>query len=228
MRPCFDFGWIEAKHYFRWVSKKVSSNSIMTPQKFKEKWTDIKFPLVPLEPSRLQQFNLSESSIEFLIQSGFPKYADPNLSFIDNSDKKYNGISKINELFELFDKSSDYEKYVLIGYCNDGNVIAINTDEHDQIEELDNGDLFTPNFFNSSLNSLAGFLIIYRDFVNSVLSDKDPNDGMQLFNFTDTQFETLKEIMLHIDERAVMTDGFWKGELEGLLSNREQYFSFRS
>ena len=204
--------------------ENVGSNSIMTSQKFKESWTSAEFPLVPLTPCRLERFKLSKSSLEFLTQAGFPKYGGPDLSFVNDSDEKFEGISKVTEIYDLFDKTTDYEKYIVIGYCNDGNIIAINTDKYDQLEELDHGDLFAPNFFNSSLNSLAAFLVLYRDFENSVLVDKDPDDGMLFFNFTDSQFETLRELMLQIDERAVMTEGFWKNELDGMLSTREEYF----
>ena len=196
----------------------------MTPQKFRNNWTNIEHRLSPLASKRLERFNLSKSAFDFLNIAGLPTYAEPNLSFAKDIDDEFYGINKLTELYDLFDRKADYEKYVVIGSCHDGNVIAINTDKNDQIEELDHEDFFSSKFFNTSINLLADFLILYRDFEISVWVGKDPKDGMQFFNFTDTQFETLQEIMLNVDERALITDGFWKSELNGLLSNRQEYF----
>lgn len=196
----------------------------MTPQKFKDSWTNIDNPLSPLIPSRLDRFNLSKSAFDFLTIAGLPTYCEPNLNFANDSDDKFDGINKLNEVYDLFDKTVDYEKYVIIGSCHDGNVIAINTDNNDEIEELEHEDFFSSKFFNSSINLLADFLILYRDFENAVWVGKDQKDNMQFFNFTDDQFETLKEIMLHIDEKAITIDGFWKSELNALLSIRQEYF----
>ncbi len=196
----------------------------MTPQKFKDGWTNIEHSLSPLTPERLNRFHFSKSTFDFLTIAGLPTYCEPNLSFANDTNDKFYGINKLNEVYDLFDRKADYEKFVIIGSCHDGNVIAINTDENDEIEELEHEDLFSSTFFNSSINLLADFLILYRDFENSIWVDKDRKDTMQFFNFTDNQFETLREIMLHIDEKAVLNDGFWKSELEGLLSIREKYF----
>ena len=202
----------------------VACNSTMTPQKFKDNWTNIDNPLSPLTPNRLDRFNLSKSTFDFLTIAGLPSYCEPNLSFAKDIDDQFYGVNKLNEVYDLFDRKADYEKFVIIGSCHDGNVIAINTDKNDEVEELDHEDLFRSNFFNSSINLLSDFLILYRDFENSVWVGKDRKDNMQFFNFTDGQFETLKEIMLHVDEKALTKDGFWKTELDCLLSIRQQYF----
>jgi hypothetical protein len=196
----------------------------MTPQKFKDSWTNIDHPLSPLTPERLKRFNLSKSTFGFLSIAGLPTYCQPHLSFAKNIDDKFYGINKLNEVYDLFDRKTEFEKFVIIGSCHDGNVIAINTDKNDQVEELEHEDFFSSTFFNSSINLLADFLILYRDFENAVWIGKDPKDNMQFFNFTDSQFETLREIMLHLDEKAVITDGFWKAELECLLTIRQEHF----
>jgi len=196
----------------------------MTPQEFKNIWIDADNPLSPISPARLARFSLSNSTLVFLTIAGLPGFAGPNLSFVNDTDDIIYGINKLTEQYDLFDRKADFEKYIVIGSCRDGDPIAINTDKDDQVEELDHEDFFSSKFFNASINSLGAFLILFRDFERSVLMDKDPNDRSQLFNFTNIQFENLKTAMRSVDVRAVTEDGFWKDELEIILSIRKEYF----
>jgi len=79
-------------------------------------------------------------------------------------------------------------------------------------------------YFNSSVETLADFLILYRDFEKEVLQGKDPNDNFQCYNFTDDQFERLKSKMYSVDSGAVTERGFWKEELELMLIFRQENF----
>ena len=72
---------------------------------------------------------------------------------------------------------------------------------------------------------MADFLILYRDFETEVLHGKDPDDNFQCFNFTDEQFERLKSKMYSIDSNALTERGFWKEELEIMLSIRQEKFA---
>ncbi len=79
--------------------------------------------------------------------------------------------------------------------------------------------------FNSSIDTMADFLILYRDFEAEVLQGKDPDDNFQCFNFSDKQFERLKIKMYAIDSKALTERGFWKEELEIMLSIRKEKFA---
>ena len=69
---------------------------------------------------------------------------------------------------------------------------------------------------------MAQFLKIYRDFNESLLAENG-DDAVMDSNFSDEQFEKLKEDFINSDSKAVNQEGFWKEELEMLLGNREHY-----
>ena len=202
----------------------VACNSIMTPQDFKNSWTNIDEPLSPLTKTRLDKFNLLKPTVDFLTQAGLPIYCEPNLSFANDTDDIVYGINKLTEQFDFEGDKEKYEKYIVVGSCRDGDAIAIDTSDKDKIVELDHEDLFSSKYLNSSINTLADFIILYRDFENDVLLDKYQTDNFQSFNFTDKQFENLKQKMLAVDKNAITENGFWKDELEIILSLRQEYF----
>ena len=196
----------------------------MTPHEFKNSWTNIDEPLSPLTSLRLDRLNLSQSTIDFLTVAGLPIYCEPNLSFANDTDDLVYGINKLTEQFDFEDDEEKYDKYIVIGACRDGDAIAVDTNDNDKIVELDHEDLFSSMYFNSSIETLAAFLIMYRDFETEVLKDKHPDDNFQCFNFTDEQFEVLKSKMFLIDNRAIVETGFWKEELEIMLSLRQEKY----
>jgi len=155
----------------------------MAPYEFKNIWTANGEILTPLTLSQLPKYNLSKDTIDFLSLAGLPNYAAPNLSFASNTDNNISGIFKLTEQCDYL--GTEYEKYIAIGYCRDGDIIAIDTNDNDKIKQLDHEDLFSEQFFNSSIKAFAEFLTIYRDF------DRSFNN----FYFTDEQFRIMKEKM---------------------------------
>jgi hypothetical protein len=202
----------------------INYDNQMTPHKFKDNWTNANEPLSPLSFEILNRFGLSKLTVDFLTIAGLPIYAEPNLSFVNETNDIYYGINLLTERYDFFDKKKDFEKYVVIGSCRDGDVIAINREKDDIIEQLDHEDFFSSTYFNSSIEILADFLILYRDFEASVLVGKDHEDNLQCFNFTNEQFDKLKNNMLLIDSKAITERGFWKEEFEIMLSLREEYY----
>lgn len=196
----------------------------MTPYDFKNTWTSTDEPLSPLSQTRLDRFNLLQSTADFLIQAGLPVYCEPNLSFANDTDDIVYGINKLTEQYDFEAAKEKYDKYIVIGSCHDGDAIAIDTSDNDKIVELDHEDLFSSMYFNSSIAALANFLVLYRDFEEEVLQDKDPDDNFQCFNFTDQQFDQLKSKMLSVDSKAITERSFWKEELEIMLSIRQEKF----
>jgi hypothetical protein len=196
----------------------------MSPQAFKNSWTNINEPLSPIKRSRIERFQLSQPTVDFLAIAGLPIYCEPYLSFANDTDDIFYGINKLTEQFDFEEDKEKYDNYIVIGFCRDGDAIAIDTADNDKVVELDHEDIFKSMYFNSSIETLADFLIFYRDFIVEVLQDKNPEDNLQCFNFTDEQFDQLKSKMKSVDSQAVTVKGFWKDELEIMLSIRQEHY----
>jgi hypothetical protein len=196
----------------------------MTFQVFKNNWTNTGEPLLPFSKSRLDRFNLLKATYDFLSIAGLPSYCEPDLYFANDTDDIVYGINRLTEQYEFQADKPKFDKYIVIGSCRDGDAIAVDTGDNDKIVELDHEDLFRSMYFNSSIETLADFLILYRDFETEVLQGKDPDDNFQCFNFTDEQFARLKNRMYSVDSRAMTERGFWKEELEIMLSIRKEKF----
>ncbi|MES2426419.1 MAG: SUKH-4 family immunity protein [Bacteroidota bacterium] len=196
----------------------------MSPQEFQKVWLGTDDPLSPISQSHLDKFNLQKRTYEFLKIAGFPKNCEPNLAFVGDTDDIVYGMNKLTEQYDFEGDNPNYEKYIVIGSCRDGDAIAIDTSENDKIVELDHEGLFSSSYFNSSIETLADFLILYRDFETDVIGIEDPQDSRQYYSFTDEQLERLKSKMFAIDNKAITEEGFWKSQLEIMLSIRQEEF----
>jgi len=178
-----------------------------------------------LSKLRLDQFNLRKETYDFLHIAGLPVYCEPNLTFANDTDDLFSGICKLTEQFDYLEEEDGFDKYIVIGSCRDGDVIAIDTGNHDTIVQLDHEDSLSSMYFNSAVETLTDFLMLYRDFRAKVLQDKAPEDNFQCYNFTDRQIEELINKMYAVDSKAITEDGFWKQELEIMFSIRQENFS---
>ena len=97
----------------------------------------------------------------------------------------------------------------------DGDAIVINTHNNDQIEWLDDEDGFSSSFFNSSIETMAAFLILYKDFTEF-------NDYK---NFTNEAQNDLISKMLIIDSNALSEGGFWQQILDIDRSIRNDFLA---
>ena len=190
----------------------------MTPKEYLTNWTGQGDKLIALSKQKLIDLNLQASTISYL-EVGLPENVAPYILFVNNSNDLYEGIAKLEDQYDLELKP---DKYIVIGSDGSGNPIAVNIKNNDTIEWLDHEDYFESSYCNNSLASLLNFLIIYRDFVNEIIS-ANGDDALLDANFTDEQFDYMKERMLTVDSTAVNQLGFWKEELEMLIANREHY-----
>ena len=190
----------------------------MTPEEFKNKWITGGDELSPLSMSSLTGLGLSQPTIEFLTRAGLPFDAALFLSFVQNNDEAYNTINRLMTHYDFLEP--EYEKYVVIGSCSNGDVIAINTENKDQVAWLDHEDYFSEQFFNSSINSLAECLLVYRDFIKTIVTENG-EDAIMDSNFTDKQFENLKQSLIKADSVAMSKEGFWKSDLDMMLAMRQ-------
>lgn len=196
----------------------------MTSEEFNISWSSVDDNLSRLSPELLERFNLTQATFEFLTTTGLPKFASPDLYFAQNTDDQIDGIYKLTEIEDYKDIQKKHENYVIIGHCRDGDLIAIDTSKNDQILELYTCSYEESMFFNSSISTLADFLILYRDFEKEVLTDKTGDEYFQCWNFTNDQFRILKDKMKAIDKKAIIEEGYWKEQLEMILALRKEYF----
>ncbi len=190
----------------------------MMAELFKQIWTANGDKLSPLSLDSLDSLNLKPSTASFLSIAGLPAYASPYLSFVQNNTDMYNAINKLTNHYNFL--TPEYDKYVAIGTCSNGDVIAINTNNNDQIVWLEHENEFTPHFFNSSIESLAECLLAYRKFVETILRENGEYAYLDC-NFSDQQFEWLKQMLVAADSNVMTEAGFWRSELETMLAMRQ-------
>jgi hypothetical protein len=190
----------------------------MTAEQFKVKWSSIEDNLSQIPFDILALFELSPATCNFLNKSGLPNQAAPFLSFCNATDDKFHGINKLTYQYDFLEPY--FEKYIVIGSCNDGDPIVINTEKNDQIECLDHDDYFSPSFFNTSIYTLAHSLLAFRDFIFTI-ERENGEEAVMNNDFTDSQFETLKNDLLSADEMAVDINSFWYNTLQMELEMRE-------
>lgn len=190
----------------------------MKPEEFKHIWTSQEDNLNPISLNRLNGLGLSKASIDFLKTAGLPESSAPFLNFIKDTDDIYKGINKLTKVYTLLEP--EFEKYVIIGSCNDGDPIVINTDDNDQIEHLDHEDYFSSKPFNSNISALADSLVAYRNFVSLLIAEKG-EDAYFDSNFTDKELEKLKYDLKIADSKIMKKNGFWAEQIEMELEMRE-------
>lgn len=190
----------------------------MKPEEFKHIWTTQEDNLNPISINRLNGLGLSETSIEFLKTAGLPESTSPFLSFVKDSDDIYKGINKLTKVYDFLEP--EFDKFVVIGTCNDGDPIVINTKNNDRIEHLDHEDYFSSRFFNSNIYALADSLVAYRNFVSVLIAEKGEDAYFDL-NFTDGEFEKLKLDLKMADSKIIENNGFWAEQIEMDLEMRE-------
>jgi hypothetical protein len=193
----------------------------MSPQEFKNNWEGI---LCPMAAEKLTRFPLLPSTKEFLTEAGFPKVVMPLLSFNDDSDSVVGGIKLLSELHELYPamgNDPEYERYVVIGGCRDMDPIVVDIKDYDHILAI-NGKTLAPTYFNSSLETLADCLIIYRDFEDSILKEHGM-EGAENAYFTDDQMDHFKNSILKVDPKAIKEDTFWTEITETWTKLRQEY-----
>lgn len=188
----------------------------MTPEQFKNIWNKNEDSLSPLSIDRFGGMNLLPETINFLTIAGLPFEAAPFLSFVQDRD---DSIRKLTDEFDFLDIK--YEKYLIIGSSGNGDIIVINSEKNDQIELLDHEKNFSSRFFNRSLCALAECLIIYKNFILTIL-EENVEDAYLDSNFSDSQFAKLQSDLSYADTQAII-EGFWKEQLELELINRQYY-----
>lgn len=189
----------------------------MTDSEFRTAWLNKDDNLRYITLETLGDFNLDDTTKNFLFTSGLPAEAASFLSFVGDSHlSKYESINLLTNWFDFLE--DEYKKFIVIGSDGSGDIIAINSEDNYKVEWLDHEDYFSSRFMNTSLRHLAGCLLVYRNFIQKINIETNENAYIES-NFTDSQYKTLLDNIKQIDENAVK-EGFWKNELETLIANR--------
>lgn len=190
----------------------------MTDSEFRTAWLNKDDNLRSITLETLGNFNLDDTTKDFLFTSGLPAEAAPFLSFVgDTHLSKYDSINLLTNWFDFLEREK-YKKFIVIGSDGSGDIIAINSEDKYKVEWLDHEDYFSTRFMNTSLRHLALCLLAYRNFIQKINIETGENTYIES-NFTDTQYKSLLDSIKQIDENAVK-GGFWKNELEILIANK--------
>jgi len=192
----------------------------MTPEHFADQWPKDAEPLENYSDSELRKFRLNIATINFLAKAGLPKSCAPFLSFAGSKNISNSGNS-ITTLSDIYQLDKKFEAYVVIGSDGAGNPIAINTNKDCLVQRLDHENNFSEEFMNSSIHSLAHSLLLYTNFILSILVTHGENAYLDCV-FNDDEYNTLTRNFRAADEQA-LSEGFWKEELNRLLIDREFY-----
>lgn len=188
----------------------------MTPQEYKKRYEQSGVQHSPLSHNNLVAFNFLPQTVDFLTLVGLPSEAAPFLCFVQGENHIDQGMGQLPLICD--DLERDYGTLVMIGSDGSGNPIAINTTCNDRIDWIDHED-GTVKFMNTSIDTLANFLLLYEEFIRIVRAENG-KDAFLNSDFTNEQYEALRKEMETADPRAVV-EGFWCEELGILLANRE-------
>lgn len=186
----------------------------MTPKDFQTKWISKENNLQQFQEGQLSDVNLNSETKDFLINIGLPDNAAPYLSF---EETKEDNIRTADQVFRL---GNAYRRYVIIGFNGYGDPICIDAERGNEIWCLDHEVGFEPEFMNSSIQQLAYFLLVYREFIEYLQTSKG-EDAWVNCEFTDEEFLKFQNLLIQIDEPALEEDTYWNVDLGILLANRE-------
>jgi hypothetical protein len=189
----------------------------MRPNEFIERWGSDGDPCIVLSQERLQKIKLKASTAQFLAIAGLPQSAAPCLSFGELSERSSPFGLKLSEVFSHLGKEFDH--FIVLGFDGSGNPIAIDTLNEDEVVWLDHEADFAHQYMNSSVASLATFLLGYRDFVQNLQGSKG-EDAFLDGDYDDAEIEQLRKKLSFIDAGAFEPNNFWSIELGTLKANQ--------
>lgn len=174
--------------------------------------------LYRFDSSLLYTKGLREDTFYFLSTVGLPTSAAPFLGFADND--LYKELENIYSIYVTGEPK--HQNLLCIGSNGAGDPICIDLNNGCRIVALNHEEGFSPSFMNSSVVELFQFLTTFKSFGEEIIITNG-EDAFLDANFTDMQFNELKEVMEAIDEEALAGNTFWVQELELLLENREYF-----
>ena len=191
----------------------------MNPIEFKKLWMTrdserwVEFPI-----DQVEQSNLNEKTKEFL-KIGFPEDAAPYLGFgLRSYDWEFKTIQDYYNYDDLNDKAKDYWMF---GSDGSGNLICIDSSDHDKIVLLDHeqGFVFMENI-NTNIAELASSLLLFRDFIVRINAEFG-KDGYFESLFTENHLIELENEFKKLNPNYYIEASFWDSEIENLRAEIE-------
>ncbi len=174
----------------------------MNADEFATRWTSTGDKLEPFKPEVIRGLPVSNETKSFLAV-GLPSEAAPFLTFGAAAGAFLQPVST------EFNLSSDYSNLRIIGFNAYGDPICI--DETDgNVVYLNHDDNFGYVFMNSSVSTIAQFLIIIRDLINA-LDEATPETRLKLVPST---LKALQQI-----DPVALDKGGWTAEVESFFDD---------
>ncbi len=183
------------------------------------RWNDRFGEITLFNATRIDKYDLNDSTSTFLKTIGLPKNAAPFLSFSKDNDEKYKGLLKLTDYYDFLEP--DFEKFIIIGSTGNGDEIVIDIQDDCKIKILDHEDNFSEKFANNTIDKFANGLILYKAFVDKIISENG-EDAFLDSNFNDDQIYDLKQSMIINDKDSITPGSFWNQEIVTLIANREE------
>jgi len=182
------------------------------------KWNDNFGDITTYSSQRVDKYGFNQSTAIFLKTIGLPIDAAPFLSFSKDSDESYKGFLKLTDFYDFLEK--DFDKYIVIGSTGNGDEIVIDTIDNCKIKILDHEDNFSEIFANNSIDKFAKGLIIYHDFIETVIQENGDSSLLD-FNYSYNQIEDLRQNLINNDKDSMVSGCFWSQEIEILIANKQ-------
>jgi len=178
----------------------VRPQNKMKAKEFKQKWTAVENNLEPFDSKEIEDLKINEQSKDFL-KTGLPSQAAPFLSFGHTDEANLQPANKVWSL------PTKFECYKVIGSNGYGDPVCINENDN-SVVYLNHDDEFEYVYMNSSVEQLAHFLLIVRDFIENINSSSG-SQSTKILNSTIAE-------MIKIDKIA-MNEGSWEDDLRSFI-----------
>jgi hypothetical protein len=186
----------------------------MDISQIKKYWQDNGEALYVCPLAHISKASVNKETFEFLTTCGLPSDAAPFLSF---GEIRYEAIMTPNDYFQI--KVKRLDKYLVIGINGSGDPICIDRKKDDEIVYLNHDNDFERIFMNKNILSFATCLIYYREFMRSIIVEK--NGSFTRRKFSDSEYEQLLQAYRSLDSLVLSDNSFWLIELYGLLWERD-------
>lgn len=177
-------------------------------------WPNKNDQVIKYDLDLIEKFKFNNSTNEFLVNTGLPKECAPFLSFVDNSNKIYEGILPLNVYYNFL--NNEFSKYIIIGSNGCGDPLVIDSSDNCKIKVLNHDNNFCDMFVNTSILQLFNSLILYYNFIVQTLEEYGEHGILDNLYTIDKVFK-LKEGLLLNDLESITDNSFWGQEIETLL-----------
>ena len=179
----------------------------MSPEEFRMKWcAQADEELVGYSAKAVDALKIPAESKRFLKVAGLPDSAAPFLDF--EYDAKRGAIPTIVEVWKL---PPTYDCYRVIGWNGSGDPVCLDESKAGEVVYLNHDNEFQRVFVNTSVERLAGCLLVFREMVARAQLERG-QDAYLNADVPENVLEWAKKEIARIDEKALLDDAMWECE----------------